>query len=63
MKKGDNMNKQYYLLRDTLFHYNEIWHGESERADFLLNLGKPFIIIPLGTRKPRNVSRETIKEF
>lgn len=55
--------KQYYRLHDTLFQYDEYWHGDSDRADFLLKLGVPFVIIPLGTRRPRNVSRETIKEF
>ena len=57
------MNKQYYMVYDTLFQHRDYWHGESDRADFLLKLGILTVVIPLGTRRPRNVSRETIKEF
>ena len=57
------MNKQYYMIYDTLFQHKDYWHGESDRASFLLKLGNPMMVIPLGNRRPRNVSRETIKEF
>jgi len=53
--------KQYYYLYDTTFHTKSCWHGDIEKADFLLQLAQ--MVIPLGTRRPRNVSRETIKEF
>ena len=51
--------KQYYkVVRDTKV---EVWHGESSRAEKALNHWS--FILPLGTKKPANVSRETIKEF
>ena len=56
--------KQYYLLFDTNPNtYNVItyWVGDSSRADFLTKLGD--MIIPLGNKKPKNVSRETLKQF
>ena len=52
------MSKQYYkIIRKGKV---EIWHGESDRVHMLRH---DSFILPLGYRKPRNVSRETIKEF
>lgn len=58
--------KMYYALIDTnvkpltqpIITY---WMGDSTRASFLTRLRGS--VLPLGTRKPRNVSRETIREF
>lgn len=54
---------QYYrVLKLKPYNYSDaIWHGDSSKAHFLVLLGD--FIIPLGTRKPKNVSRETIKNF
>ena len=53
------MSKQYYkVIRGGKI---EFWHGESARAAEALSHW--FFILPLGSKKPRNVSRETIKEF
>ena len=38
----------------------EYWHGNTKNSTQLHKYG---FVIPLGTRRPRNVSRETIKEF
>ena len=53
----------YYLLTDPTFHpsVNTYWRGDNSRAGFLTKLGG--FVIPLGTRKPRNVSHETIRQF
>ena len=53
--------KQYYQLYDTTFHTSHYWCGDSSKAQFITKLG--MMVIPLGNKKPRNVSRETIKEF
>lgn len=58
--------KQYYALIDTnvkplttpVITY---WCGDSTKASFLTRLRG--FVLPLGTRKPRNVSRETIYQF
>ncbi len=39
----------------------EYWHGESDRAGFLFNTHD--FIIAIGTKKPRNIPTEQIKEF
>ena len=53
----------YYVLIDPSFHpsINTYWKGDNTRAGFLTELRG--FVIPLGTRKPKNVSRETIREF
>ena len=51
----------YYKLFNPITKQVEYWHGEQSRAGFLFTIGSS--ILPLGTRKPKNVSRETIKEF
>lgn len=53
--------KQYYQLYDTTFHTSKYYAGDSLKAEWLTKLG--MMIIPLGNKKPRNVSRETIKTF
>lgn len=52
--------KQYYrtLNADNTTTY---WHGDTIRAVWLLKTNK--LVLPLGTHKPKNVSRETIREF
>lgn len=50
---------QYYItIRDGKEEY---WRGKSENAGVLLTFGA--LVLPLGNKKPRNVSRETLKEF
>lgn len=53
--------KQYYKLYNTNTQQFEYWHGDTTMSKFLLTLGR--YIIPLGNKLPKNVSRETIKEF
>lgn len=60
--------KQYYKLIDPfgMTKYNtqpvvSYWHGDPAKAKVLLSLRG--FVLPLGTRKPKNVSRETIHEF
>lgn len=53
--------KQYYCMIDTTFHTKRYWHGDNTKTKVILSLGD--LIIPLGTKKPKNVSRETIREF
>lgn len=52
--------KQYYLLINTLTT-SEYWTGDNTKVTFLLNTNN--LIIPLGNKKPKNVSRETLKQF
>ena len=53
--------KQYYRTIANDVKTIEVWHGDTARASWLLTTNK--LVLPLGTRKPKNVSRETIKEF
>lgn len=55
--------KQYYRVIDKIDGQLKIetWHGDNLRANWLLR--NKFQVLPLGTQKPKNVSRETIKEF
>lgn len=55
--------KQYYQLLDPSFNppITTYWCGESSKATILTKLRG--FVIPLGTRKPKNVSRETIRQF
>lgn len=58
--------KQYYALIDTNVKpltapVTTYWCGDSTKASFLTRLRG--FVLPLGTRKPRNVSRETIYQF
>lgn len=55
--------KHYYKLIDpwksgAIVTY---WHGDPASAKILLSLRG--FVLPLGTHKPKNVSRETIYEF
>lgn len=58
--KGKQM-KQYYRTISKNGLAIEVWHGDSAKAGWLLETNK--LVLPLGTRKPKNVSHETIKEF
>lgn len=51
--------KQYYCTIDN--GVVQYWYGDSAKASLLLKFNR--LILPLGTRKPRNVSRETLKQF
>ena len=58
--------KMYYLLLDTNVKplttpVTTYWCGDNSKAGFLTDLRG--FVIPLGTRKPKNVSRETIWNF
>lgn len=53
--------KQYYLIYNATTSTIDCWCGDNSKADFLLTLGN--VILPVGNKKPRNVSRETIKTF
>lgn len=53
--------KQYYLVYNATSNKVDCWCGDNSKSDFLLTLGN--IILPVGNKKPRNVSRETIKTF
>lgn len=59
--------KQYYKCvrkyedGELTIHY---WHGDSSKEGSVDHLHYCYdFVIPLGTHKPKNVSRETIKEF
>lgn len=58
--------KMYYLLLDTnteplLKPVQTYWHGDNSRAQFLTTLRG--FVIPLGTKKPKKLSSETLREF
>ena len=53
--------KQYYKVINTSNHSIEYWKGETSNSSWLLSTGN--FIIPLGNRLPKNVSRETLKQF
>lgn len=53
--------KQYYRTISKNKSVIEIWYGDPARAGWLLETNK--MVLPLGTHKPKNVSRETIREF
>lgn len=55
--------KQYYELLDPTFSPPVItyWCGESSKAKILTQLRG--FVIPLGNKKPKKVSRETIRQF
>ena len=59
--KGETIMKQYYRTLSKDGTKIEVWHGDPARADWLLTINK--LVIPLGTRKPKNIRRELIKEF
>ena len=54
------MKKQYYkgYMRDKIKYY----HTDTETMKNLMRISD-VIIIPIGTKKPKNVSRETIIEI
>lgn len=55
----------YYVLVDPIIQppitIKTYWRGDNSRAGFLTELRG--FVIPLGTRNPKNVSHETIREF
>lgn len=53
--------KQYYLVYNSTTSIIDCWCGDNSKADFLLKLGNA--ILPVGNKKPRNVSRAIIKTF
>lgn len=55
--------KMYYLLTDPTMTppVNTYWYGDNSRAKILTSLRG--FVLPIGTRKPKNVSHETIHEF
>ena len=55
--------KQYYELLDPTINPPVVtyWHGDTTRASFLLELRG--FVIPLGSKKPKKVSRETLYQF
>lgn len=53
--------KQYYQVYNPVTSTSTYWIGDSSKASFLLEFGN--LILPLGNKKPKNVSRETIKQF
>lgn len=55
--------KHYYKTIDFVGNHLvvEIWHGSSKNTAWLYTTKK--FVLPLGVFKPRNVPRETIKEF
>ena len=56
--------KAYYATIDTCKPVKDMiqyWVGDNSKAVILTHSNK--LVLPLGTRKPRNVSRETIKQF
>lgn len=55
--------KMYYLLTDPTFKpsVNTYWHGDNSRAQFLTTLRG--FVIPLGTKKPKKLNSETLREF
>ena len=58
--------KMYYLLMDTNVKpltapIITCWCGDNSKANFLTSLRG--FVIPLGTRKPRNIKAEDIWKF
>ena len=51
----------YYKLVNTSTHKIEYWKGDTSSSSWLLSTNN--FIIPLGSRPPKNVSRETINQF
>ena len=51
----------YYKLIDTITGKIEYWKGDTSSSSWLLHTSK--MIVPLGNKLPKNVSRETLKYF
>ena len=51
----------YYKLVNTSTHKIEYWKGDTSSSSWLLSTN--CFIIPLGTRLPKTVSRETLHHF
>ena len=51
----------YYKVLNTSNHKTEYWKGDTSNSSWLLQTGN--FIIPLGNKLPKNVSRETLKQF
>jgi len=59
IEKGGNRMIQYYaVIKQNKIEY---WKGDHTKRGFLIHTAG--LILPLGTRKPKNVSRETIRQF
>lgn len=52
---------QYYQVYNPLTSASTYWTGDNTKAGFLLTSNN--FIIPLGNKKPKKVSRETILTF
>lgn len=53
--------KQYYQVYNPVTSTSTYWTGDNSKAGFLLTSGN--FIIPLGNKKPKKVSRETLHQF
>ena len=53
--------KQYYLVYNATTSTSTYWAGGNLKAGFLLTTGN--FIIPLGNKKPKKVSCETLHQF
>ena len=51
----------YYRTINTTTGQIEVWKGDASKSHWLLTTSN--LILPLGNKPPKNVSRETIKEF
>ena len=51
----------YYKIINTNTHTIEYWKGDTSKSSWLLSTSN--LIIPLGNKLPKNVSRETLKQF
>lgn len=51
----------YYKLIDPITNSTEYWKGDTINSQWLLTTRK--FILPLGNKLPKNVSRETLKQF
>ena len=59
--KENTSMKQYYQVYNPLTSTSTYWTGDSTKANFLLTSNN--FIIPLGSKKPKKVSRETLHQF
>lgn len=53
--------KQYYQVYNLVTSTSTYWTGDNAKAIFLLTSGN--FVIPLGNKKPKKVSRETLNQF